>query len=79
MSRSREGPEAKLSTSTLQIMGCKPLLGHKITHPLVRAAADRNALSNDEDGVAWAISEILSKAREGCQEKVNILGQERRF
>ena len=48
-------------------------------HPLVRAAADRIALSNDEDGVAWAISEILSKAREGCQEKVNILGQERRF
>lgn len=34
-------------------------------HPLVRAAADKITLSNDEDGVAWAISETLSPERRG--------------
>ena len=34
-------------------------------HPLVRAAADRITRSNDEDGVAWVISEILNPERRG--------------
>ena len=34
-------------------------------HPLVRAAADRITRSNDEDGVAWAISEMLNTERRG--------------
>ena len=34
-------------------------------HPLVRAASDRITRSNDEDGVAWAISEILNPERRG--------------